>query len=116
MTMGEKLRKLRKSTKKTLQQQSEVFSVSINTVYRWEHDMVLPRKETLAKIAKYYNLPVIWLMYDDSEQPDFPEGSTERQFVRLFQKLNKQDRYKVIGYMERMYFESLADLRRENVK
>ena len=61
MSIGDKLKKMRFNSKKTLKEISEVFGVSLNTVYRWEHDLCLPQKSTLKKIIKFYDVPYEWL-------------------------------------------------------
>jgi hypothetical protein len=48
--------------KKTLKEESDIFNVSLNTIYRWEHDLNVPRKSVLSKIASYYDVPFSWLL------------------------------------------------------
>ena len=62
MSIGGKLRYLRIIMKKTLREQSEAFGTSINSLYRWEHDIVEPRRAVLEKMADYYCVPVEWLI------------------------------------------------------
>ena len=57
-SLGEKLRKLRRKDRKTMEEASLIFGVSLNTLYRWEHDKAIPRKYMLEKVAEYYNLPL----------------------------------------------------------
>ena len=58
MNIGRMLRDLRTKTGKTLQEQSEIFGVSVNTVYRWEHNLVKPQRARLKEIAGYYGVPL----------------------------------------------------------
>jgi transcriptional regulator with XRE-family HTH domain len=62
MSIGEKLKNLRLNVKKTLKEQSELFNVSINSVYRWEHDLTVPRKSVLRKISEFYDVPLEWFL------------------------------------------------------
>ena len=71
MSLGEKLKSLRIREKKTLKEQSEVFGVSLNTVYRWEHNLAVPRKSALIKMAVHYNVSIGWLL-DESVDTDDP--------------------------------------------
>ena len=54
MTLGEKLRNLRLKGKKTLHEQSAMLGVSMNSVYRWEHDLAVPRKPMMKALAEHY--------------------------------------------------------------
>lgn len=128
-SIGERLKKLRLSVKKTLDEQSQVFNVALNTVYRWEHNLCIPRKSVLRKIAAYYNVPFEWILngsasgnrYDDisangSENAEEesskcddcilnPEKNTDQIILRMLRKLPDKKKYKIIGYIERMCLE-----------
>jgi len=65
MGIGEKLENLRLSARKTLKQQSEIFGVSSNALYRWEHDISIPKKSILKQITDYYGVTYEWLMAVD---------------------------------------------------
>ena len=56
MSLGEELRSLRLAMGRTQKQQSEIFGVSVNTMYRWENDLTVPRKSALTKMAEYYGV------------------------------------------------------------
>jgi len=103
MSLGEKLRNLRLRTKKTLTEQSRILKVSINSVYRWEHDLAMPRKPTLRKMADYYGVPLDWLMMEGTSSSIVSD--TELNLLGMFRKLPDNNRYKILGYVERMYVE-----------
>ena len=111
MNLGEKLRSLRLRAKNTLKEQSEVFGVSVNSVYRWEHNLAIPKKSTLRAIADYYNLPLERLLLDSAmENGNGSNGSSllteiEYQYISMFRKLSDANKYKVLGYIERMCIE-----------
>ena len=115
MTIGEKLRSLRVKTKKTLKEQSKLLGVSLNSVYRWEHDMTFPKKSTLRKIVDIYGVPLEWLLHDDIEEDNYEyaskslryEDSLEHQLLMMFVKLPEYKKHKVLGYIERMYVEDM---------
>jgi len=103
MSLGEKLRNLRLKTRKTLHEQSRILGVSMNSVYRWEHDLTVPRKPMLKTMADYYGVPLDWLLSENSSASLVSE--IEQNLLGMFRKLPDQSRYKVLGYVERMCIE-----------
>jgi transcriptional regulator with XRE-family HTH domain len=103
MSLGEKLRNLRLKTKKTLTEQSKILKVSMNSVYRWEHDLTVPRMPMLRKMADYYGVPLDWLMLEGTSASLVSE--VEQNLLGMFRKLPDNNRYKILGYVERMYVE-----------
>ena len=103
MSLGEKLRNLRLKTKKTLTEQSRILKVSMNSVYRWEHDLSIPRKPMLRKMADYYGVPLDWLLLEGASSSLVSE--VEQDLLGMFRKLPDNNRYKILGYVERMYVE-----------
>jgi len=103
MSLGEKLRNLRLKTKKTLTEQSRILKVSMNSVYRWEHDLTIPRKPMLRKMADYYGVPLDWLLLEGASASLVSE--VEQDLLGMFRKLPDNNRYKILGYVERMYVE-----------
>ena len=99
--------------RKTLREESEILGVSLNSVYRWEHDLATPRKAMLKKIADKYEVPIEWLIQESGWEDNVErmrvvlpfEYSIEQQMLRLFRKLSENDQYKVLGYIERLYVE-----------
>jgi len=122
VSIGEKLRYLRIKTKRTLKEQSEIFGVSLNSVYRWEHDLTAPKKSTLRRISEYYEVPLEWLLREDADediieratQAARPDDNIEQQFLKMFRKLSDNKKYQILGYMERVYVEDMDH--RDNVK
>ena len=117
MTVGEKLKDLRMKAKKTLKEESEIFNISINTVYRWEHNLTTPRKSILKKIADFYKVSFKWLIYEGTEEEKnkckgctlHPENYAEQQLLYMFKKLSENNKYKILGYVERIYVENNQD-------
>ena len=108
MSLGEKLRNLRLKTRKTLQEQSEVLGVSMNSVYRWEHDLAVPRKSMLKKMADYYSVPLDWLLSEASATSLAIE--IEQNILKMFRKLADSSKYKILGYIERIYIEEYNEV------
>jgi len=116
MSIGEKLRILRQRTKRTLKEQSETFGVSLNSVYRWEHNLAAPKRSVLKKMAEYYDVPMEWLLNEDAEEENIEINSHassdcnhEQQLLRMYKKLSLCNKYKILGYIERIYLESLDE-------
>jgi len=103
MTLGEKLRSLRLKGKKTLHDQSANLGVSMNSVYRWEHDLAVPRKPMLKRLAEYYSVPLDWLLSESAAASLV--NDIEQKLLCMFRKLSENSRFKVLGYVERMCVE-----------
>ena len=119
--IGKRLKKLRLSIKKTLDEESKIFNVSLNTVYRWEHDLCIPRKSVLMKIAAFYNVSYEWILNGNTGEntkevcakckdyiPDNEniEKSTDQIILNMIKKLSVRNKYKIIGYIELMCLEN----------
>ena len=90
-----------------------MVGVSLNSVYRWEHDLVSPRKSMMKKIASLYEVPLEWLLQESTEENIKPSGDVlyigqdvEQQLLRFFRKLTDNEQYKILGYVERIWIES----------
>ena len=118
MSIGERLKNLRLNMKKTLKEESEIFNVSLNTIYRWEHDLTVPRKSILLKIAAYYDVPMSWLIQgnvggEENNKCDVcilnPERNTEQKILKMLRKVSESSKYKVLGYIERICVEDMSE-------
>ena len=58
MTFGKKIAELRKSSGLSQEQFGEMFSVSRQSVSKWESDQSLPELSTLIKIADFFNVSI----------------------------------------------------------
>jgi len=103
MSLGHKLRGLRLKTRKTLFEQSRLLGVSMNSIYRWEHNLTVPRKPTLQKMADFYSVPLDWLLSDNAAASLVSED--ELDLLGMFRKLPSINKYRVLGYVERMCIE-----------
>lgn len=107
MSLGEKLRNLRLRTRRTLEEQSKIMKVSMNSIYRWEHDLAVPRRPVLKMISDYYGVPLDWLMTETSTTSLTNE--TEQTLLSMFRKLRNATQYKVLGYVERICIEESSN-------
>jgi len=104
LSLGEKLKILRWNTKKTLRENSIIFDVTMNTVHRWENDLVMPREPMLRRMADHYGVPLCWLLSETSS--DALTKDAERTLLDLFRNMPDNCRYKVMSYVERLSEES----------
>ena len=103
MTIGEKLKSLRVRMGMTLKEQSEILGVSLNTVYRWESNMTIPRRGTLIAIAKHYGVSTEWLLNEKTLAEEIDH--MQRRLLDMFKQLSWENRYKIWIYLEFLLFE-----------
>ena len=113
MSIGEKLRSMRKKMHMTLKEVSSELGVSLNSVYRWEHDLAIPRKEALKRMAEMYEVPMKWLLYGVSVEEGNgviqTDDKLEQNLLSIFRRLPESSRYKVLGYAERIWIETINE-------
>ncbi|MCL2425740.1 MAG: helix-turn-helix domain-containing protein [Oscillospiraceae bacterium] len=104
MTLGEKLRHLRLKTKKTLHEQGRILKVSMNSVYRCEHDIAVPRKSMLKKMADHFETPLDWLL-SDIAAPSLARD-LEETLLSIFRELPDVLKHKAIKLIEVIHSEA----------
>jgi len=116
MSIGKRIKSLRLDTKRTLKDQSEILGVSLNSVYRWEHDLVAPRKGVIEKMADFYDVPFEWIVHGRTSEINTAFGggmnhdaSPENQLLRMYRNLSSNSKYKILGYIERICVEDIDD-------
>ena len=65
MEYGKKIAQLRKSQNMTQEELGKVLSVTYQAVSKWERDESLPDFEMMARIAKYFNVPLSYFTDDE---------------------------------------------------
>ena len=110
-TLGERLKGLRMNSQKTLKEQGDIFGVSVNSVYRWEHDLAVPRKSSLERVVRFYEVSLEWLLTGDSAEGLGENGSDdeEKHLLKMYRRLSGNDKYKILGYIERIYVENMEE-------
>ncbi|MCL2249432.1 MAG: helix-turn-helix domain-containing protein [Oscillospiraceae bacterium] len=103
-TLGEKIRGLRLRDKRSLKDESLLLKVSMNSLYRWEHDLVVPRKPMLMRICEYHDVTMEWLESETTKMPSMIDEE-ENKLLGLYKKLPSPVKYKVLGYVERVCVE-----------
>ena len=100
MSLGKKLKSLRLKENRTLKTQSELYGVTLNKLFRWEHDLAVPNKVELEKIAEFLGVPLSSLLQDTVEHDHI-----DQQLFEMLNKLSENQKYKILGYIERVYIE-----------
>ena len=113
MTLGEKIYTLRQNDKKTLNDLANYLDVSMNTVYRWEHDLSTPRKMFLSNIAKYYKVSMEYLLSSDTSL--LLIDRYEQHLIKAIRKISDDSKYRILGYVERVCVEDSGYLPAEAV-
>ena len=113
MTIGKTLKNLREEMRNTLKEQSEIFDVSLNTVFRWEHDLSVPRNSMLKKISEYYGVTPEWLLGETTPWKDHVnapyQNYQELQFLSMFRMLPEKTRSRLIKCVEYLFDESVDE-------
>ena len=99
MSLGKRLKYLRWKTGNTLSDYSKIFKVSVNTIYRWENDLAVPRKPALKKIADFNKIPVETLLSENTY--DSVASDVEKELLAMFREMSENDRYLVLTFMKR---------------
>jgi transcriptional regulator with XRE-family HTH domain len=98
MTFAIKLRKLRKEKDISQDQLGEKINIHGRQIGRYEATSILPNADTLIKIAKYFNVSVDYLLFDDitiKEKPNIQDKKLLEKFEEL-EKIPFNDRKTII--------------------
>lgn len=69
MTLGQKLKEIRKRFGLSQEKLAEVMNVSRQTITKWENDGGLPEITNLQELSKVFNLTVDYLLNNDNSLP-----------------------------------------------
>jgi len=94
--LGTKLHLRRKINGETLKEQSEIFGVSINTIWRWEQGISKPRACNVKKIAHHYGITNEQLF----EESNLVHPKSEQQLLHVFRGLSPPNQAKVLNFID----------------
>ena len=125
--LGKKLKKLRDDRDLTIEQVAEALGMKLNTYGKYERN-INPKRETLVKIAEFFDVSLDYLMGKEDKAPkkdfteveshsgelrlknydiykvvdDDPGNLTEEEmlFLQTFRTLSDEDRIEVAKYMK----------------
>ena len=69
MTLGQKLKEIRKRFGMSQEQLAEILNVSRQAITKWENDGGLPDVSNLQEIAKTFGITVDYLLDDENQLP-----------------------------------------------
>lgn len=69
MTLGEKLKLIRKQYNLSQEGMAELLDVSRQAITKWENDMGLPSSEHLKKLSQTFNVSIDYLLNDETDLP-----------------------------------------------
>jgi len=106
MSLGDRIRYLRKSKKLTLAELATILGRSINSIYRWEHDLAIPKKSAIEAITKYFKISQEWLLSGGAIILQYEKTSHEKDIsieelalIRGYRRLRPSDKATIQGFI-----------------
>ena len=103
MSLGRKLKILRLTAGKTQSEMGAIMNVSINTILRWERDLVSPRGSTLEALAEYFEVSKISLLSSSERTSRQYTTILEDTMLTMFREMPDDRKYKTLNYIKRMH-------------
>lgn len=116
--LGDQLRKKRKEKKLTQKEVAEIIDVDHTTVSKWESNTYEPDAANLNKLAELYGVTVDFLLGREIRNEEYPSWATskDKRDARNFLEqqevmfdgvpMSEEDKAKVIGFMESMFWDA----------
>lgn len=106
MTIGEKIKQLRKEKRLTQEELGELLGVKKSAIQKYESGQVQNLKQaTIKKLCKIFNKYPDYFLFDTELEKEL---KTEVEFVQIIQKKYGDDVYRI--------FETVIDLNEESLK
>ena len=93
MTLGEKIRQLRKRNNVTQEEFAKLIGTHESHVGRYEKDQSNPTAHILKKIAQAFNVSADYLLFD-KEETSLTAKIGDQELLDMFQELDKMDKEK----------------------
>ena len=97
------LKNLRKANKKTQNDIAEFLNMTTVGYAHYEQEEREPSIQTLCKLADYYNVSMDYLIGRQFGNEIGYLSKEELEFVKMYLKLNQQNKYKIAGYALGLY-------------
>lgn len=97
------LKKLRKERELSQQQLAEVFSVTQQSIYKYENSLAEPNLKTLMQMADFFHTSVDYLIGNNDEEVIVnvaPLTQLEVNHLEMYRKLSAQDRKHIDGIID----------------
>jgi len=100
MTLGEKLKKLRKEKSWSQQELSDKLGVHIKHVSRYENNVNKPSLEMLRKLSEFFNVSVDYLVNEEASiEPNIKDKELQMYFEKV-DKLDEENKKLVKGILD----------------
>jgi transcriptional regulator with XRE-family HTH domain len=117
MTLGKRIKKLRRAEDISRADFARMFGVGQGTVAYWERDAFAPRLDKLMKIAEHFGVSAEWLLSDDERQED--ETAVAPALKKGIDCLSPSQQTRLLDYINSLISESAsayADISGEPLK
>ena len=103
------LKFLRKQNNKTQEEMAKFLNTNQRTYGRYELDQSEPNLETLIKLADYYQVSLDYLVGRQFRNEIGYLSKEELEFIKIYLKLDQQNKYKIAGYALGLYSQQKED-------
>jgi len=86
MTLGEKIRYLRKKNKLSQKRLGELLSMHENHVGRYENDQSVPTSPVIKKLCEIFKVPADYLLFDENEL-NISGNISDKELLTQFHKI-----------------------------
>lgn len=91
MTVGEKIKQLRKDNKITQTELGKILNVEKSTISMYENNNTQPPIQTLSTIAKYFNVTTDYLLGNETKNKEQnSQDKDEKDIAKSMKKLKEQ--------------------------
>ncbi|MGD2090028.1 MAG: helix-turn-helix transcriptional regulator [Candidatus Aminicenantes bacterium] len=93
MTIGARLKMIRKSKELKLIEVGKIFDITAQTLSRYENDQRTPDNDFLEAFGKYFNLSGNWLLYNEPPiyKTDIQDRDIKESFLELSNLISSKD-------------------------
>jgi len=100
MSLGSKIRALRKERGWTSEYLAEISGCTQSTISEIENDKRSPQYDTLEKIAKAFQLPLIDILPLEAHTGEMHFTEEEKRLISIFHKLMPDQRKNLLDFLE----------------
>ena len=107
MTLGEKLKMLRKKKNKTTQEVSKEINIGRSSLANYENDLRNPDYDTLKLLSNFYNASIAELL-DEEPKDTFTSEELKDKIPQEFKELFGEEGLKYIKFAKKMKEEDIT--------
>ena len=110
MTVGNRIKTLRKNANLTQERLAEILSISPQAVSRWETDVAMPDISLLPPIANLFEVTTDYILGMDNYQKNARKAMYEAAYKDYWKSYDKEENYKIATEAVKEYPNSMAYL------